>query len=76
MKTLLKTDTHEIKVAYVSPEKEKEGKERVWRDSELLRTDAMLQSDRQNYQEILTYREELRAYPQQPDFPDGSRPIL
>jgi hypothetical protein len=76
MKTLLKTDTHEIKVASVSPEKEKEGKERVWRDSELLRTDAMLQSDRQNYQEILTYREELRAYPQQPDFPDGSRPIL
>jgi hypothetical protein len=76
MKTVLKTNTHEIKVASVSPEKEKEGLERFWRDSELSRTDSMLQADRPDYNDIISYRAALREYPQQPDFPNGVRPTL
>lgn len=76
MNTLFETATHKLETSGTFLEETKEVLEREWRDSELLRTDAMLQSDRPDYQEILTYREDLRAYPQQPDFPNGSRPIL
>lgn len=52
--------------------------EKWWRDSELIRTDGMLQPDRTapSYQEILDYRVKLKEYPQQPDFPNGTRPII
>jgi len=50
--------------------------ERNWRDSELTSTDGMLQSDRPDLQDILSYRAELRDYPSQVDFPDGTRPEL
>lgn len=50
--------------------------ERKWRDSELLRTDVMLQADRPDYQNILDYRSLLRDYPNTVDFPNGERPAL
>lgn len=52
--------------------------EKDWRDTQLAKTDLMLQVDRTNptYQEILDYRQALKDYPQQPDFPDGIRPEL
>jgi len=50
--------------------------ERSWRDSELLLTDSILQVDRPDNQAILTYRVELRDYPSQADFPNGTRPSL
>lgn len=49
--------------------------ERKWQESELLRTDSMLQPDRPNAQAILDYRQELRAYNNHVDFPNGARPL-
>ena len=54
----------------------KDSQERMWRDTELKRTDSMLQPDRPDYQAILDYRQALRDYPQQPDFPNGQRPSM
>ena len=49
--------------------------ERQWRDSELLRTDEIVKLP--DYPvDLLSYRTELRNYPAQPDFPNGTRPTL
>ena len=49
--------------------------ERKWRDSELLRTDALIVLP--DYPiDLTSYRVALRAYPEQLDFPTGGRPIL
>ena len=51
----------------------KDGLEREWRDSELLRTDRFVVIP--DYpSDLLTYRAALRDYPSQPDFPNGTRP--
>ena len=53
----------------------KEITEREWRDSELLRTDRFAAvNDYSDATGLATYRQELKDYPQQPDFPDGARP--
>jgi len=68
-----------VKKKYHTPvEPEPEDKalvERQWRDSELLRTDALIMLP--DYPMDLTaYRAALRAYPDAVDFPDGERPTL
>lgn len=51
----------------------KEITEREWRDGELLRTDRFVVIP--DYPaDLLAYRAALREYPNQPDFPDGTRP--
>lgn len=58
-------------------EKDKETLEREWRDNELIRTDAIVPvTDRPDHASYITYREELRNYPEQEDFPNGTRPTL
>ena len=50
--------------------------ERQWRDSELLRTDIWPDDRPPGGQAISSYRVELRDYPAQPDFPNGTRPEI
>lgn len=48
--------------------------EREWRDNEILRTDKLIVLP--DYPTDLTaYRVELRDYPAQSDFPNGTRPV-
>lgn len=50
--------------------------ERSWRDVELSYTDKMIVlTDHPKHAEYLTYRQELRDYPSQPNFPYGERPV-
>lgn len=50
--------------------------ERQWRNSELKGTDWIVSvTDHPQHASYLVYREELRDYPQQADFPNGDRPI-
>lgn len=52
-----------------------ENEERQWRDAELKGTDWIVSvTDHPNHASYLVYREELRDYPQQADFPNGDRP--
>jgi len=60
---------------------EKKNAERSWRDSELNKTDleivqALAGELGRNLNAIKTYRQALRDYPQQQDFPNGTRPTL
>lgn len=72
MITLYETDTHKIETGgRLQNDSEKE---RAWRDSELLRTDSMLQDDRPDIEAIKTYRQLLRDYPDSKEFPEGTRP--
>lgn len=47
--------------------------ERQWRDSELERTDRFVVIP-DSPKDYTAYRQELRDYPNQPDFPNGERP--
>jgi len=50
--------------------------ERQWRNSELSSTDWIVQTPDHPKKELyITYRQELRDYPSQEDFPNGTRPI-
>jgi hypothetical protein len=50
--------------------------ERHWRDSELTLTDWIVPViDHPKHAAYLVYRQELRDYPQQADFPNGERPV-
>lgn len=50
--------------------------ERQWRDAELALTDFIVPlTDHPKHAEYMTYRQELRDYPSQPDFPNGTRPV-
>ena len=67
--------THIIWTPKQDPDKVKGIRERQWRDDELLRTDELVKLP--DYpQDLLPYRQELRNYPQQEDFPNGTRPTL
>jgi len=49
--------------------------EREWRDRELQRTDEFVKLP--DYPvNLLPYRSELRNYPEQADFPNGTRPTI
>jgi len=67
---------------YVEPvisDEQKAEQERQWRDSELKSTDVYLLEDfpisPENKALILTYRQELRDYPQVVGFPNIERPV-
>lgn len=50
--------------------------ERRWRDGELKSTDWIVSvTDHPQHREYLTYRQELRDYPEQVDFPNGDKPV-
>lgn len=50
--------------------------EREWRDSELKNTDYIFPlTDHPKHAEYLEYRQKLRDYPSQEDFPNGERPV-
>lgn len=67
--------THTIQEIAVDPVNAKKAQERTWRDSELERTDKLvILPDFPD--DLLTYRQELRDYPVQPDFPNGTRPTI
>ena len=75
MNIISQTVTHKIESAGVLYVPNKEDTERNWRDSELLRTDALVMLP--DYPiDLIGYRAALRAYPDQVDFPTGDRPIL
>lgn len=49
--------------------------ERGWRDSELKESDFIVPlTDHPQHSAYMTYRQELRDYPSQSDFPNGTRP--
>lgn len=51
--------------------------ERIWRDSQLLSTDwIVLIPDHPELDKYMLYRQALRDYPNNEDFPDGTRPSL
>jgi len=50
--------------------------EKIWRDYELSSSDFIVPLiDHPKHAAYLVYRQELRDYPQQADFPNGTRPI-
>ncbi len=70
---ILSTSTHKIESAGKAYEATIADDEREWRDSELLRTDALVILP--DYPEdLITYRRELRKYPQKRNFPRVDRP--
>jgi len=55
---------------------DKKYEERHWRNQELFATDYIVPTtDHPKHAAYMTYRQELRDYPSQPDFPNGERPI-
>ena len=55
---------------------EKTAEEKFWRDSELQSTDYIVPlTDHPQHAAYITYRQELRDYPVQSDFPNGTRPV-
>jgi len=55
---------------------DKPADERLWRNRELQDTDWIVPlTDHPQHASFLVYREELRDYPSQADFPNGDRPI-
>lgn len=67
---------HKAETAGVIYKKTKDVIERDWRDSELARTDVLMAvGDYPNKEALEIYRQSLRDYPSQPDFPNGTRPV-
>ena len=63
-------------IEYISEETKSEI-ERKWRDDELASTDWIVPiTDYPSHAGALIYRQELRDYPLEIDFPDGTRPAL
>ena len=69
-------------IEYISSLSEEElndykiNQEKKWRNEELTSTDWIVQTpDHPKREAYLTYRQELRDYPSQADFPNGERPI-
>ena len=55
---------------------EKIAEEKMWRDSELQSTDFIVPlTDHPQHAPYMTYRQELRDYPAQQDFPNGTKPV-
>ena len=55
---------------------EKTAEEKQWRDSELQSSDFIVPlTDHPKHAAYMTYRQELRDYPAQQDFPNGTRPV-
>ena len=55
---------------------EKTASEKGWRDSELQASDFIVPlTDHPQHAAYMTFRQELRDYPAQSDFPNGTRPV-
>ena len=55
---------------------EKIAEEKQWRDYELKGSDFIVPlTDHPQHDAYMTYRQELRDYPAQEDFPNGTRPV-
>ena len=55
---------------------EKTAEEKFWRDDELKASDFIVPlTDHPQHAAYMTYRQELREYPAQEDFPNGTRPV-
>jgi hypothetical protein len=55
---------------------EKTAEEKEWRDIELKASDFIVPlTDHPQHADYMTYRQELRDYPAQEDFPNGTRPV-
>ena len=55
---------------------EKSAEEKQWRDSELQASDFIVPlTDHPQHAAYMTYRQELRDYPAQQDFQNGTRPV-
>ena len=55
---------------------EKTAEEKQWRDLELQASDFIVPlTDHPRHTAYITYRQELRDYPAQQDFPNGTRPV-
>ena len=55
---------------------DKATEEKEWRDSELQASDFIVPlTDHPKHAAYMTYRQELRDYPAQEDFPNGTRPV-
>ncbi len=55
---------------------EKTAEEKAWRDGELQASDFIVPlTDHPQHAAYMTYRQELRDYPSQSDFPNGTRPV-
>lgn len=77
MKTIFESATHKMEVPDNAIINDPSISERTWRDSELLRTDnLMLLDDYPQKGTLTTYREKLRHYPEDANFPHGDRPNL
>ena len=62
--------------AAVKTLEEKTAEEKQWRDMELKATDYIVPlTDHPQHAAYMTYRQELRDYPAQSDFPNGTRPV-
>jgi len=62
--------------ATVKTLEEKTAEEKFWRDSELQSSDFIVPlTDHPQHAAYMTYRQELRDYPAQSDFPNGTRPV-
>ncbi len=65
-----------IFTAPVKTLEEKAVAEKGWRDSELQSSDFIVPlTDHPQHAAYMTYRQELRDYPSQSDFPNGTRPV-
>lgn len=69
LKTLARRTEEQISFDKIS-------EERTWRDYELKASDFIVPlTDHPQHAAYMTYRQELRDYPAQEDFPNGTRPV-
>jgi len=70
------TYTNGVFSAPVKTLEEKTAEEKEWRDYELKTSDYIVPlTDHPKHAAYMTYRQELRDYPAQSDFPNGTRPV-
>ena len=70
------TYTNGVFTAPLKTLREKNVEEKEWRDSELQSTDYIVPlTDHPQHAAYMIYRQELRDYPAQEDFPNGTRPV-
>ena len=70
------TYSNGVFAAPVKTLEEKTAEEKRWRDDELKASDFIVPlTDHPQHAAYMTYRQELRDYPAQSDFPNGTRPV-
>ena len=70
------TYTNGVFTAPLKTLREKTVEEKEWRDSEIQSTDYIVPlTDHPQHAAYMTYRQELRDYPAQQDFPNSTRPV-